>query len=62
MSIEKEKEKILAGKPGNIKEFHFKPNEDITAYELAKILEICGSSIVEHVYLSLPEDCKRHFK
>lgn len=46
----------------NVKEYLFSPEKDITAEELAKILELLGMRVEEPYYLSLEENVKRHFK
>lgn len=44
-----------------ILDFLFSPKSDITAYDLARILNFLKISISTDIYESLPEDLKKHF-
>ena len=45
-----------------VKEYEFKPKKDITAYELARIFEVAGIMVQEHLLQTLEPRVRRHFK
>ena len=55
-------EQTTKGNTPKTKQYIFIPEQNITVFELAEILSKCNLTIVEHIFESLSDNCKKHFK